>query len=111
MNPARSMRAVHPRRLTALVSAIIFVDMITWLAVVPLIPTWQREYSLSDEQAGILLAAYGFAVLVFAIPTGYITDQIGPRRFTIIGLALFIIVVRASGRSPPSAFCRGSARR
>jgi DHA1 family multidrug resistance protein-like MFS transporter len=97
MNPAVSMRAVHPRRLTALVSAIIFVDMITWLAVVPLIPTWQREYSLSDEQAGILLAAYGFAVLVFAIPTGYITDQIGPRRFTLIGLALFIIVVPALG--------------
>lgn len=97
MSSASLPRPVHPHRLTALVSAIIFVDMITWLAVVPLIPTWQREYSLSDEQSGILLAAYGFSILVFAIPTGYLTDRIGPRRFTLIGLALFIIVVPALG--------------
>jgi len=88
---------VHPRRLTALVSAVIFVDMITWLAVVPLIPLWQREYGLTSTQSGVLLSAYAIAVLVFAIPTGHLADRVGPRRLTLIGLAAFIIVVPALG--------------
>lgn len=89
--------AVHPRRLTTLVSAIIFVDMITWLAVVPLIPVWQREYDLTSTQSGVLLGAYAVAVLVFALPTGHLADRVGPRRLTLIGLLAFTVVVPALG--------------
>lgn len=84
-------RVVSPRRLTAMISSLIFLDMITWLAAIPLIPYWQREIGLSDDQAGVVLAIYSLTVLIFAIPSGHLADRLGPRRLTLIGAALFVI--------------------
>lgn len=87
----RSSRPVSPRRLTALISSLIFLDMITWLAAVPLVPVWQEEFSLTDGQSGVVLGVYSFAVLLFAIPAGHLSDRIGARRMTLIGAVLFIV--------------------
>ncbi|MBM3681335.1 MAG: MFS transporter [Actinobacteria bacterium] len=84
-------RVVSPRRLTALISSLIFLDMITWLAAIPLIPYWQRELGLSDDQAGVVLAIYSLTVLILAIPSGHIADRLGARRLTLIGAALFVV--------------------
>ncbi len=65
--------------------------MITWLAAIPLVPVWQRQYGLSDEQAGLVLGAYSLSVLIFAIPTGQLADRIGARRLTLIGAGLFAV--------------------
>ena len=84
-------RPVSPRRLTALISSLIFLDMITWLAAVPLVPVWQKEFGLSDDQYGLILGIYSFAVLLFAIPAGHLSDRLGARRMTLIGASLFIV--------------------
>ena len=84
-------RPVSPRRLTALISSLIFLDMITWLAAVPLVPVWQKEFGLSDDQSGLILGIYSFAVLLFAIPAGHLSDRLGARRMTLIGASLFIV--------------------
>ena len=86
-----SNRVVSPRRLTALISSLIFLDMITWLAAIPLIPYWQREIGLSDDQAGVVLAIYSLTVLILAVPTGHLADRLGSRRLTLIGAALFVV--------------------
>ncbi len=86
-----SRRVVSPRRLTALISSLIFLDMITWLAAIPLIPYWQREIGLSDDQAGVVLAIYSLTVLVLAVPSGHLADRLGSRRLTLIGAALFVV--------------------
>ena len=91
----RSIRPVSPRRLTALISTLIFLDMITWLAAVPLVPVWQKQYDLSDEQSGVVLGVYSFAVLLFAIPAGFLSDRLGARRLTLIGATLFIFAAPA----------------
>ncbi|MGI9187389.1 MAG: MFS transporter [Gaiellales bacterium] len=88
-------RPVSPRRLTALISSLIFLDMITWLAAVPLVPVWQREFGLSDDQSGLILGVYSFAVLLCAIPAGHLSDRVGARRMTLIGAALFILAAPA----------------
>ena len=88
-------RPVSPRRLTALISSLIFLDMITWLAAVPLVPVWQDEFGLTDEQSGVVLGIYSFAVLLFAIPAGHLADRVGARRMTLIGAALFIVAAPA----------------
>jgi len=88
-------RPVSSRRLTALISALIFLDMITWLAAIPLIPVWQDDFGLSDDQAGVVLAIYSLTVLLFAIPSGYLADRIGARRLTLIGAALFVVAAPA----------------
>ena len=84
-------RPVSPRRLTALISSLIFLDMITWLAAVPLVPVWQKEFGLIDDQSGLILGIYSFAVLLFAIPAGHLSDRLGARRMTLIGASLFIV--------------------
>lgn len=86
-----SRRAVSPRRLTALISALIFLDMITWLSAVPLVPVWQSEFGLTDGQAGLVLGIYAFAVLFSAIPAGHLSDRVGARRLTLIGAGVFIL--------------------
>jgi MFS family permease len=91
----RSIRPVSPRRLTALISTLIFLDMITWLAAVPLVPVWQKQYDLSDEQSGVVLGVYSFAVLLCAIPAGFLADRLGARRLTLIGATLFIFAAPA----------------
>lgn len=88
-------RPVSSRRLTALISALIFLDMITWLAAIPLVPVWQEDIGLTDDQAGMVLAAYSLAVLVFAIPSGFLADRVGARRLTLIGAALFAVAAAA----------------
>ena len=88
-------RPVSPRRLTALISSLIFLDMITWLAAVPLVPVWQKEFGLTDDQSGVILGIYSFAVLLFAIPAGHLADRLGARRLTLIGAAVFIVAAPA----------------
>lgn len=88
-------RPVSPRRLTALISALIFLDMITWLSAVPLVPVWQRDLGLTDDQSGLVLGIYAFAVLFSAIPAGHLSDRIGARRLTLIGAAVFILAAPA----------------
>lgn len=88
-------RVVSPRRLTALISTLIFLDMITWLSAVPLVPVWQADYGLSDDQAGLVLGIYAFAVLFSAIPAGHLSDRVGARRLTLIGAAVFILAAPA----------------
>ena len=69
--------------------------MITWLAAVPLVPVWQSQYGLSDDQAGIVLGAYAFSVLFCAIPAGIVSDRIGARRTMLAGAAVFIVAAPA----------------
>jgi predicted MFS family arabinose efflux permease len=88
-------RPVSPRRLTALISSLIFLDMITWLAAVPLVPVWQDEFGLTDDQSGVILGIYSFAVLLFAIPAGHLADRLGARRLSLIGAAVFIVAAPA----------------
>lgn len=90
-----AVRPVSPRRLTALISALIFLDMATWLAAVPLIPVWHDEFGLTDAQAGVVLGAYSLSVLVFAIPAGWVADRIGARRLTLLAAACFVVAAPA----------------
>ncbi|MGI9117449.1 MAG: MFS transporter [Gaiellales bacterium] len=90
-----SARPVSPRRLTTLISSLIFLDMITWLAAVPLVPVWQQQFGLSDDQSGVVLGVYSFAVLLCAVPAGFLSDRIGARRMTLIGATVFIAAAPA----------------
>ncbi len=90
-----SRRPVSPRRLTTLISTLVFLDLLTWLAAIPLLPVWQKQLNLSDDQAGLVLGAYPAAVLLASIPAGYLADRIGARRLTLIGVGAFVVAAPA----------------
>jgi MFS family permease len=80
------------KRLTALISMLACLDLVLWFTAVPLVPKWEHELGLTHVQSGIVLGAYGVAVLVLSIPVGHLADRIGPRPVTIAATILFAIV-------------------
>ena len=76
-------------RLTALVGALVFLDLVLWFAVAPLLPGWEESLGLSKAQSGIVVGAYSAAVLLASVPAGNLADRFGPRRVTIAATLLF----------------------
>jgi MFS family permease len=76
-------------RLAALIATLAFLDLAMWLTAVPLIPVWEEELGLSHAQSGLVLGAYGVAVLFLSLPAGHFADRLGPRRLTIAATLLF----------------------
>lgn len=76
------------RRLLILTSAMIFLDVVFFSAIAPLLPEYADELGLSDAQAGILSASYAAGTLLASLPAGWVASQLGPRKTVIAGLIL-----------------------
>jgi MFS family permease len=88
------MRA-NPARLTALVSTLLFLDVVLWLAAIPLLPRWERELGLTKSEAGIALGAYSLSILLLSLPLGRVADRIGAKRLTVAATVLFAVTAPA----------------
>jgi MFS transporter, DHA1 family, solute carrier family 18 (vesicular amine transporter), member 1/2 len=75
------------RRLIALVSLLVAVDLTLWSAIVPLIPHYRSELGLTKVESGWLVGAFSLAVVAVAIPVGHLADRIGARRVVAAGAA------------------------
>ena len=73
------------RRLIALVSLLVAVDLTLWSAIVPLIPHYRSELGLTKVESGWLVAAFSLAVVLVAVPVGHLADRIGARRVVAVG--------------------------
>jgi MFS family permease len=76
------------RRLVALVSAIIFVDVMLFTALTPLVPGYVEEFDLSKTGAGVLVGAFGAGAIVGGILGGIAAARLGPKRAVVGGLLL-----------------------
>ncbi len=76
------------RRLVALVSSIIFVDVLLYTALTPLVPSYADEFDLSKSGAGLLLAAFGAGAILGGIPGGLAAARFGPKHAVVGGLVL-----------------------
>src|SRR5262245_47628187 len=103
------------RRLLILASTMIFLDVVFFSAIAPLLPEYADDLGLSDAQAGILSAAYAAGTLLAALPGGWIASQVGPRKTTIVGLTLLGVSSLAFGFAEQivlldlARFCQGVA--
>src|SRR4051794_24133148 len=80
------------RRPAALaVYALIFLETLVFVALVPLAPTFARDLSLSNVETGAILAAATFATLLVAFPTGVLSDRFGARALTIASAVLLTV--------------------
>lgn len=79
------------RRLVLLVYALVFVTELSQAAIVPLLPTFGRELSLSEVETGAILAATTFATVLVAVPIGLAADRLGPHRLTV-GSGFLVLV-------------------
>jgi len=74
------------RRLLLLVSSILFVDAMLFVALIPLVPGYAKEFGLSDTGAGLLVAAFGLGAVLGGIPGGILARRIGPKGAVVAGL-------------------------
>jgi MFS family permease len=75
-------------RLLAFVSAIIFIDVMLFTALTPLIPRYAEEFDLSKIGAGVLVGAFGAGAVVGGIVGGLTASKLGPKRAVLGGLVL-----------------------
>jgi predicted MFS family arabinose efflux permease len=79
------------RRVVALVSAVVFVDVLFYSAITPLLPTYVAELGLSKTQAGQLAGAYALGTLLASLPAGWLASRAGARRTLVGGLVLLAV--------------------
>jgi MFS family permease len=76
------------RGLLALVSTIIFVDVLLFTALTPLVPGYVDEFELSKTGAGVLVGAFGAGAIIGGLLGGLAAAKLGPKRAIIAGLIL-----------------------
>jgi len=76
------------RRLFLLVGSIVFVDLMFFAAITPLLPWYADRFDLGKTGAGLLAGAYAAGTLLGALPSGWLTARLGSRRTMLIGLAM-----------------------
>jgi MFS family permease len=76
------------RRLLVLVSVVVAVDTMFFTALIPLLPHIADKYNLSKAGAGVFIATYAAGTLLGAIPAGFATTRLSPKRTVLVGLAL-----------------------
>jgi MFS family permease len=79
------------RRLLLLVGAIVFVDLMFFAAIVPLLPWYADRFGLGKTGAGLLAGAYAAGTLLGALPSGWLASRLGSRRTVLVGLALMAV--------------------
>jgi MFS transporter len=92
------------RRLMLIGSAVVFLDVVFYAAITPLLPSYVDDLGLSKTSAGVLSGAYAAGTLVASLPAGFMAARLGPRRTLLAGLALLgAATAAASGRLPARA--------
>ncbi len=79
------------RRLVFFLYAFHFLVAADGSAVIPLVPTYATRYGLSVFEAGLIVGAPAFAMLVLSLPVGLLSDRVGERAVTIAASALLTI--------------------
>ena len=77
--------------------ALFLLETLTWIAMVPLAPTYADEFGLNGVQTGAVLAAASLAALVAALPLGVLADRFGAREVTLVSAGLFTLATLGQG--------------
>jgi len=96
--PASPNRSTHPtsirgaaaRQLWVLM-ATVFVDMIGFTIVLPLLPFYATRFGAKPAMVGVLISAFAFAQLVTSPFWGRLSDRYGRRPMILTGLVLSAI--------------------
>lgn len=73
-----------------LANAVILLDEVLYLAIIPLLPHYAERFDLSNAETGFLYAAYPILVLVSSVPAGLLSERIGVRAMLLAGSGLLV---------------------
>jgi predicted MFS family arabinose efflux permease len=75
----------------------VFVDMLFFSALTPLLPHYVHTLGLGKTGAGVLTAAYPAGVLVGAVPSGAVAARLGVKPTVVIGLSAVAVCIVTFG--------------
>jgi predicted MFS family arabinose efflux permease len=85
------------RRLLLLASTVVFLDVMFFSAITPLLPDYADDLGLSKAAAGILSGSFAAGTLSASLPAGLMAARVGARPTLLAGLALLGVSCVAFG--------------
>ncbi|OYR48583.1 MFS transporter [Halorubrum sp. Ea1] len=85
--PPRPPAVANPRRALAVVIGVVFIDLVGFGIVIPILPFYVRSFGVSDAFIGLLAASYSLAQFLAAPTLGRLSDRIGRRPVLLASLA------------------------
>jgi MFS family permease len=75
-----------PRRAVAVVIFVVFLDLLGFGVVIPILPFYVRSFGVSDVYIGLLAASYSVMQFLFAPLLGRLSDERGRRPVLLLSL-------------------------
>ncbi len=69
-----------------LVSGAIFMDMMVYTLVIPVLPSYTLSLGADTVTIGVIFGAYSVALLLCSIPLGALSDRAGRRKIMVLGM-------------------------
>src|SRR5579883_1717666 len=64
----------------------VFIDLLGFGLIIPIMPTYAQQFHASDLEVGLLIASYSFAQFLFTPFWGRLSDKVGRRPVLLISL-------------------------
>lgn len=77
----------------------VFVSMLGFGLVMPLLPIYARDFGATGTQLGLMTTSFAVARLVTTLPGGFLADKVGRKRPVILGLLAYSVVMALYGFS------------
>ena len=73
-----------------LLAGSIFLLIAATNILTPLLPEIRTDFGVSITTAGFIVGSYGLARLAVDLPAGFLADRVGPRRLSVIAIAILL---------------------
>jgi MFS transporter, DHA1 family, multidrug resistance protein len=98
--PPVGIREVWGNRSVRVVTLVVFVIMLGFGIVAPILPLFARSFGVSYEAASLLISAFAFTRLIFDLVAGPLIDRFGERRCASAGIMFFGVTSVLTGLAP-----------
>jgi len=85
--PETSLQPAARKSSLAIIFVIVFIDLLGFGIVLPLLPRYAQRFHATDFETGLLFASFSAMQFIFAPLWGRLSDRIGRRPVLIAGLA------------------------
>ena len=91
------------QKMLAVACAVIFIDMIGYGIIIPILPVYAGNLGASEGQIGFLFSSYSLVLVLTLLPFGLMVDKYGKKHLIVVGMFLLGIssILFATSHSLP----------